>query len=116
MLNVRLIIAFNFFYTTATFNPIDVAQNLKSNGGVIPGINPGRATVGYLQKTMNRLALVGAIFLAAIATLPTLISQYTGMNIRFGGTSLIIVVGVAIETMRALENQMVMRNYKGFLN
>lgn len=115
VLNVLLIIAFNFFYTTATFNPIDVAQNLKSNGGVIPGINPGRATVGYLQKTMNRLALVGAIFLAAIATLPTLISQYTGMNIRFGGTSLIIVVGVAIETMRALENQMVMRNYKGFL-
>ena len=115
ILNILLIIAFNFFYTTATFNPIEVAQNLKSNGGVIPGINPGRATVGYLQKTMNRLALVGAIFLAAIATLPTLISQYTGMNIRFGGTSLIIVVGVAIETMRALENQMVMRNYKGFL-
>lgn len=115
VLNIILIIAFNFFYTTATFNPIDVAQNLKSNGGVIPGINPGRATVGYLQKTMNRLALVGAIFLAAIATLPTIISQYTGMNIRFGGTSLIIVVGVAIETMKALENQMVMRNYKGFL-
>ena len=115
VLNILLIIAFNFFYTTATFNPIEVAQNLKSNGGVIPGINPGRATVGYLQKTMNRLALVGAIFLAAIATLPTIISQYTGMNIRFGGTSLIIVVGVAIETMKALENQMVMRNYKGFL-
>ena len=115
ILNILLIIAFNFFYTTATFNPIEVAQNLKSNGGVIPGINPGRATVGYLQKTMNRLALVGALFLAIIATLPTLISQYTGMNIRFGGTSLIIVVGVAIETMKALENQMVMRNYKGFL-
>ena len=115
ILNILLIIAFNFFYTTATFNPIEVAQNLKSNGGVIPGINPGRATVGYLQKTMNRLAIVGALFLAAIATLPTLISQYTGMNIRFGGTSLIIVVGVAIETMKALENQMVMRNYKGFL-
>lgn len=115
ILNILLIIAFNFFYTTATFNPIEVAQNLKSNGGVIPGINPGRATVSYLQKTVNRLALVGAIFLAAIATLPTIISQYTGMNIRFGGTSLIIVVGVAIETMKALENQMVMRNYKGFL-
>ena len=115
ILNILLIIAFTFFYTSATFNPIEVAQNLKSNGGVIPGINPGRATVGYLQKTMNRLALVGALFLAIIATLPTLISQYTGMNIRFGGTSLIIVVGVAIETMKALENQMVMRNYKGFL-
>ena len=115
VLNILLIIAFNLFYTTATFNPIEVAQNLKSNGGVIPGINPGRATVGYLQKTMNRLAIVGALFLAAIATLPTLISQYTGMNIRFGGTSLIIVVGVAIETMKALENQMVMRNYRGFL-
>lgn len=115
VLNIILIIAFNYFYTAATFNPIEVAQNLKANGGVIPGINPGRATVGYLQKTMSRLAFVGAIFLAAIATLPTIISQYTGMNIRFGGTSLIIVVGVAIETMRALENQMVMRNYKGFL-
>ena len=115
VLNVILIIFFNYFYTAVTFNPVEVGQNLKSNGGFIPGIRPGRATVDYLSKTMGRLSLVGAIFLAIIATMPTLISQFTGMNIRFGGTSLLIAVGVAIDTMRQLENQMVMRNYRGFL-
>ena len=115
VLNVLLIIFFNYFYTAVTFNPVEVGQNLKSNGGFIPGIRPGRATVEYLSKTMSRLSLVGGIFLAIIATLPTLISQYTGMNIHFGGTSLLIAVGVAIDAMRQLENQMVMRNYRGFL-
>ncbi len=115
VLNILLIIFFNYFYTAVTFNPVEVGQNLKANGGFIPGIRPGRATVDYLSKTMSRLSLVGAIFLAVIATMPTLISQFTGMNIRFGGTSLLIAVGVAIDTMRQLENQMVMRNYRGFL-
>ncbi len=115
VLNIILIIFFNYFYTAVTFNPVEVGQNLKSNGGFIPGIRPGRATVDYLSKTMSRLSLVGAIFLAVIATMPTLISQFTGMNIRFGGTSLLIAVGVAIDTMKQLENQMVMRNYRGFL-
>ena len=115
VLDVLLIIFFNYFYTAVTFNPVEVGQNLKSNGGFIPGIRPGRATVEYLSKTMSRLSLVGGIFLAIIATLPTLISQYTGMNIHFGGTSLLIAVGVAIDAMRQLENQMVMRNYRGFL-
>ena len=115
ILNIILIIFFNYFYTAVTFNPVEVGQNLKSNGGFIPGIRPGRATVDYLSKTMSRLSLVGAIFLAVIATMPTLISQFTGMNIRFGGTSLLIAIGVAIDTMRQLENQMVMRNYRGFL-
>lgn len=115
VLNVMLIIFFNYFYTAVTFNPVEVAQNMKANGGFIPGIRPGKATVDYLSKVMSRISIVGAIFLAVIATLPTLISQYTGLEVRFGGTSLLIAVGVALDTMRQLENQMVMRNYQGFL-
>jgi preprotein translocase subunit SecY len=115
VLNVLLIIFFNYFYTAVTFNPVEVAQNMKANGGFIPGIRPGKATVDYLSKVMSRISIVGAIFLAVIATLPTIISQYTGLNVHFGGTSLLIAVGVALDTMRQLENQMVMRNYQGFL-
>lgn len=113
--NVLLIIFFNYFYTAVTFNPVEVAGNMKANGGFIPGIRPGKATIEYLTKVMSRISIVGAIFLAVIATLPTLISQLAGMNIHFGGTSLLIAVGVALETMKQLENQMVMRNYQGFL-
>ena len=115
VMNVMLIVAFNYFYTTITFNPIEVADNLKANGGFIPGIRPGKATVEYLTKVMSRLAFVGAVFLAVVATLPTIIGQITGLNIQFGGTSLLSAVGVAIDTMKQLENQMVMRNYQGFL-
>ena len=115
ILNIILIIAFNYFYTTITFNPMDIAQNMRANGGFIPGIRPGRSTIEYLSKVMSRISLVGAIFLAIIATMPTLVSQYTGLNIRFGGTSLLIMIGVAIDMMRQIENQMVMRNYRGFL-
>lgn len=113
--NVILIIFFNYFYTAVTFNPVEVAQNMKANGGFIPGIRPGKATVEYLSKVMSRISFVGAVFLAVIATLPTLVGQLTGMNIHFGGTSLLIAVGVALDTMKQLENQMVMRNYQGFL-
>ena len=115
VLNIALIIFFNYFYTAITFNPMEVADNLKANGGFVPGIRPGRATVEYLNRVMSRLSIVGAIFLAVIATLPTLIGQLAGLKIHFGGTSLLIVVGVALETMKQLENQMVMRNYSGFL-
>ncbi len=115
ILNVVLIIFFNYFYTAITFNPLEVANNLKQNGGFIPGIRPGRATVDYLTKVMSRLSIVGALFLAAIATLPTVVSQYSGLNIAFGGTSLLILVGVALDTMQQLENQMLVRNYQGFL-
>ena len=115
ILNIALIIFFNYFYTAITFNPVEVAGNMKANGGFIPGIRPGKATIEYLSKVMSRLSFVGAIFLAAVATLPTIISQFAGLNFRFGGTSLLIAVGVALETMRQLENQMVMRNYQGFL-
>ena len=110
-----LIIFFNYFYTAVTFNPLEVSNNMKANGGFIPGIRPGKATVEYLSNVMGRISLVGAIFLGIIATLPTLVSQFSGMDIRFGGTSLLIAVGVAIDTMRHMENHMVMRNYKGFL-
>ena len=94
---------------------MEVAENLKANGGFIPGIRPGKATIEYLNRVMSRLSIVGAIFLAIIATLPTIVGQLAGLHIHFGGTSLLIVVGVALETMKQLENQMVMRNYSGFL-
>jgi len=113
--NIVLILFFTYFYTAVTFNPMEVADNMKANGGFIPGIRPGRATVEYLNKVMTRITFVGAIFLAAVATLPTLVGQMTPLDVRFGGTSLLIAVGVALDTMKQLEQQMVMRNYKGFL-
>lgn len=113
--NILLIIFFTYFYTAVTFNPLEVANNMKANGGFIPGIRPGRPTVEYLNKVMTRITFVGAIFLAVIATLPTLLSSFTAIDARFGGTSLLIAVGVALDTMKQLENQMVMRNYQGFL-
>ena len=115
MLNVILIIAFTFFYTTISFNPADVANNMKANGGFIPGIRPGKATEEYLNRVMSRITVVGAIYLALVATLPTILGVMTPLNISFGGTSLLIAVGVALETVRQLENQMLMRNYQGFL-
>ena len=115
VVNVLLIIAFTYFYTGATFNPVEVANNMKANGGFIPGIRPGKATEEYLQKVLSRITIVGAIFLAVIATLPTILSVITTLNIQFGGTSLLIAVGVALDTVRQLENQMLMRNYQGFL-
>jgi preprotein translocase subunit SecY len=114
-LNIILIMFFTYFYTAVTFNVAEVAENMKSNGGFVPGIRPGRATVEYLNRVMTRITFVGAVFLAVIATLPTMIDQFTGLNIRFGGTALLIAVGVALDTMKQIESQMVMRNYKGFL-
>ncbi|HML36970.1 MAG TPA: preprotein translocase subunit SecY [Bacillota bacterium] len=114
-LNVILIMFFTFFYTAIVFNPMEVANNMKANGGFIPGIRPGKPTIEYLNKVMTRITFVGAVFLAVIAILPTLISHNTALDMRFGGTSLLIVVGVALDTMKQLESQMVMRNYQGFL-
>lgn len=113
--NILLIIFFTYFYTAVTFNPMEVANNMKANGGFIPGIRPGKATIEYLNKVMTRITFVGAVFLAFIATLPTLMQQFTDLQIGFGGTSLLIAVGVALDTMKQLESQMVMRNYQGFL-
>lgn len=114
--NVILIFFFTYFYTAITFNPMEVSENMKQNGGFIPGIRPGRATVDYLSRVMNRITVVGALFLAVVSTLPTLVSNFTAFNqVYFGGTSILIAVGVALDTMKQLEQQLVMRNYKGFL-
>jgi preprotein translocase subunit SecY len=115
ILYALLIIFFTYFYTAVTFNPVEVANNMKQNGGFIPGIRPGKPTSEYLQKTLTRLTLAGAVFLAIIAVLPTLVLNFTDLQIRFGGTALLIAVGVALETMKQIEAQMVMRHYQGFL-
>ncbi len=115
VLYTLMIIFFTYFYTAVTFNPIEVADNMKKYGGFVPGIRPGRPTAEYLNRITTRITLVGAVFLAAIAVLPYLITGITSLNINFGGTALLIVVGVALETMKMIEAQMVMRHYQGFL-
>jgi preprotein translocase subunit SecY len=111
-----LIIFFTYFYTGITFNPVDVADNLKKYGGFIPGIRPGRPTSDYLFKILSRVTLAGGLFLALIAVLPSLIMGFTGIdNIYLGGTSLLIVVSVALDTMKQMENQLMQRHYQGFL-
>lgn len=115
ILNIFLIIFFTYFYTAVQFNPFEYSNTLKENGGFIPGIRPGRPTAEYLNKVLNRITIAGAIALAIIATIPTLIFSFTDLNINFGGTSLLIVTGVALETMKQVEAQMLMRHYKGFL-
>jgi preprotein translocase subunit SecY len=111
-----LIVVFTYFYTAVQCNPVDQAENLKKYGGFIPGVRPGRPTAVYLDRVMTRLTLPGALYLAAIATLPSIIFKYMPqVNFTFGGTSLLIVVGVAIDTMRQLEAQLMQRQYEGFL-
>ena len=111
-----LIIFFTFFYTNVTFNPIEVADRLKTNGGFVPGIRPGRPTAEYLGKSLNKISIVGALFLACIAILPNAMGALTNTNFSFGGTSLLIVVSVSLETMKQIESQMLMRHYEGFLS
>ena len=111
-----LIIMFSYFYATIQFNPVEVANNLKKNGGFIPGFRPGRPTAEFLAKVLSRLTFFGAIYLGIVAILPIITENITGIqNMSIGGTSVIIVVGVALETVQALESQMLMRQYKGFL-
>lgn len=109
-----LIMGFTFFYTYATFNPAEVSNNIKKNGGFIPGIRAGKPTTEYLKAIITRLTIFGGLFLAVIAILPMLL-RFTSLNVSFGGTSILIVVGVALETVQQLESQLVMRHYKGFL-
>lgn len=109
-----LIVGFTFFYTYATFNPAEVSNNIKRNGGFIPGIRAGKPTTDYLSSVISKITWFGGFFLALIAILPMLL-RFTGLNIAFGGTSILIVVGVALETVQQLESQLVMRHYKGFL-
>ena len=110
-----LIVGFTFFYTYATFNPAEVASNIKKNGGFIPGIRAGKPTSDYLSSIVNKITWFGVFFLALIAILPMLL-RFTTLDIAFGGTSVLIVVGVALEIVRQLESQLVMRHYKGFLD
>ena len=109
-----LILGFTYFYTYATFNPAEVSNNIKKNGGFIPGIRAGKPTTDYLSSIISKLTLFGGVFLAVIAILPMLL-RFTNLNVSFGGTSILIVVGVALETVQQLESQLVMRHYKGFL-
>lgn len=110
-----LIIFFTYFYSSITFNPIDVADNIRKNGGFIPGIRPGRPTSEYIMKVMSRITFFGGLFLACIAVLPAVLMGVANMDLYFGGTSLLIVVGVAIDTMKQIESNMMMRNYEGFM-
>jgi preprotein translocase subunit SecY len=109
-----LILGFTYFYTYAMFNPAEISGNIKRNGGFIPGIRAGKPTTDYLSSVISKITLVGGLFLALIAILPML-AKFTSLNIAFGGTSILIVVGVALETIQQLESQLVTRHYKGFL-
>jgi preprotein translocase subunit SecY len=115
LLSAVLIVFFTYFYTAITFNPVEVSTNMKKNGGFIPGIRPGKPTSDYLNKVLTRITLAGAVFLAIITIVPTVILGATKIPIAFGGTSIIIVVGVALETMKQIEAQLLMRHYQGFL-
>ena len=110
-----LIIAFSYFYATIQFNPIEIANNLKKNGGFIPGFRPGKPTSDFIARVISKVTLVGAIFLGIIAVFPIVFSAITKANVSLGGTSILIIVGVALETMRQMESQMMMRHHKGFL-
>ena len=119
VINLLLIVAFSYFYIMISFDPVEVANNIKNNGGAIPGVRTGKPTVDFIRKILSRITFIGAIFLCFIAGFPMLINivfggQFAGL--AFGGNSLLIVVGVALETVRELEAQITMRNYKGFLD
>ena len=116
VLYVILIFCFTFFYTSFAINPIEMAENMKKNGGFIPGIRPGRPTSDYISRTIDRLSWIGAVFYSVLAMIPVLIEWVFGIKAGFGGTTLLIVVGVALELNKQLESQLLMRHYKGFLN
>lgn len=113
---VVLVIFFAYFYTSITFNPVEIAGNLKKAGGFVPGIRPGKPTSDYLNKVLNYVIFIGAVGLTIVAVYPYVFSGLFGASVSFGGTSIIIVVGVIIETVKQVESQMLVRNYKGFLN
>jgi preprotein translocase subunit SecY len=113
-----LIIGFTFFYTFVQINPVQMADQMKKNGGYIPGIRPGKPTSAYLTRVMSRITLTGALFLAAISVFPVFFGALAGLprSVQLGGTSLLIVVGVALDTMKQIESQLIKRHYKGFIN
>lgn len=113
---IALVIFFAYFYTSITFNPIEVSNNMKKQGGFIPGIRPGKPTTDYLTKVLNNIIFIGAVGLTIVAVVPIFFSGAFGANVSFSGTSLIIIVGVILETMKQIESMMLVRHYKGFLN
>ena len=113
---IVLTVFFAYFYTSITFNPLEIANNMKKNGGFIPGIRPGKPTVEYLQKILNYIIFIGACGLIIVQVIPYFFNGVFGANVSFGGTSLIIIVGVVLETIKKIESQMLVRNYTGFLN
>jgi preprotein translocase subunit SecY len=116
VLYLVLIIAFAYFYTSITFNPLEIADNMKKSGGFISGIRPGKPTSDYLTSILNYIILIGAIGLSIVSMLPIILNGLFNANVSFGGTSIIIIVGVVIETLQQIESQMLVRNYKGFLS
>lgn len=116
LLYVILVVFFAYFYTSITFNPLEVAENMKKSGGFIPGMRPGKPTSEYLTKVLNYIVFIGAVGLLIVALIPIICNGLFGASVSFGGTSLIIIVGVILETMKQVESQMLVRNYKGFLN
>lgn len=116
LIYIGLLVFFAYFYTSITFNPLEIANNMKKQGGFIPGIRPGRPTSDYLNKVLNSIIFIGAIALTIVAVVPIFFSGAFGANVSFSGTSLIIIVGVILETMKQIESMMLVRHYKGFLN
>ena len=116
LLYIALTILFAYFYTSITFNPLEIANNMKKSGGFIPGIRPGKPTVEYLTRILNYIIFIGAVALVIVQLIPFIFNGWLGANVSFLGTSLIIVVGVILETLKQMESQMLVRNYKGFLN
>lgn len=113
---IVMVIFFAYFYTSITFNPLEIADNMKKQGGFIPGIRPGKPTSDYLNKILNYLIFIGACGLTIVCVLPYVFNGVFGASVSFGGTSLIIIVSVLLETLKQIESQMMVRNYKGFLN
>ena len=113
---VVLCVFFAYFYTSITFNPLEVADNIKKQGGFIPGIRPGKPTSDYLTKILNYIIFIGAVGLVIVAVIPFFFNGVFGADVSFGGTSIIIIVGVILETVKQVESQLLVRNYKGFLN
>ena len=116
LLYILLVVFFAYFYTSITFNPIEVADNMKKQGGFIPVIRPGKPTQDYLEKILNYIIFIGAIGLLIVCTIPIVFNGAFGASVSFGGTSIIIIVGVVLETLKQIESQMLVRNYRGFLS
>ena len=116
ILYVILVVFFAYFYTSISFNPVEIADNMRKQGGFVPGIRPGKPTSDYLNKILNNMVFIGAVGLLVIAIIPMIVSGVFGVNVSFGGTSLIIIAGVVLETLKQIESLMLVRHYKGFLN